>query len=109
MPTSYGEGALACIAISIAVALIIYGIGLIPLNLWHILAWLFGPLGVYTVIYALIKSREPTYHLVWGAITISIAIASITYNVLNPIVVLGSLILVIVIIGLLGYWRGRKS
>ena len=100
---------MACIAVSIAVALIIYGIGLIPLNLWHILAWLFGPLGVYTVIYALIKSREPTYHLVWGAVTISIAIASITYNVLNPIVVLGSLILVIVIIGLLGYWRGRRS
>ena len=104
---------MACIAVSIAVAFIIYGIGLIPLNLWHILAWLFGPFGVYTVIYALIKSREPTYHLVWGAITISIAIASITYNILNnilnPIVVLGSLILVIVIIGLLGYWRGRKS
>ena len=100
---------MACIAVSIAVALIIYGIGLIPLNLWHILAWLFGPFGVYTVIYALIKSREPTYHLVWGAVTISIAIASITYNVLTPIVVLGSLILVIVIIGLLGYWRGRKS
>ena len=100
---------MACIAVSIAVALIIYGIGLIPLNLWHILAWLFGPFGVYTVIYALTKSREPTYHLVWGAITISIAIISITYNVLNPIVVLGSLILVIVIIGLLGYWRGRKS
>ena len=98
---------MACIAVSIAVALIIYGTGLISLNLWHILAWLFGPLGVYTVIYALIKSREPTYHLVWGAVTISIA--SITYNVLNPIVVLGSLILVIVVIGLLGYWRGRKS
>ena len=98
---------MACIAVSIAAALIIYGIGLIPFNLWHILAWLFGPLGVYTVIYALIKSREPTYHLVWGAVTISIA--SITYNVLNPIVVLGSLILVIVVIGLLRYWRGRKS
>ena len=100
---------MACIAVSMAVALIIYGIRLISLNPWHILAWLFGPLGVYTIIYALIKSRDLTYHLVWGAVTISIAIASITYNVLNPIVILGSLILVIVIIGLLGYWRGRKG
>ena len=100
---------MACIAVSIAIAFIIYGLGLIPLNLWHIPAWLFGPLGVYTVIYALIKSRDPTYHLVWGVITLSIAVASATYNVLNPIVILGSLILVIVIIGLLGYWRGKKS
>jgi len=108
MPRNYGGGALACIAASIAVASIIYGLGLIPLNLWHTLAWVFGPLGAYTVVYALVRSREPIYHLIWGVIALSIAIASTTYNILNPLVVLGSLILVVVVISLIRYWGERS-
>ncbi|MCD6126302.1 MAG: hypothetical protein J7J19_04800 [Thaumarchaeota archaeon] len=106
---SYGEGMLACIAISIAIALIAYGLGLTPFDPWNIPAWLFGLPGVYTIVYALTKSRESAYHLIWGAIMLAITIVSMTYNVLNPMVILGSLILVIVIIGLLGYRRERKS
>ena len=99
---------LICIAVSIAIALIVYGLGLVAFDPWNIPAWLCGLPGIYTVIYALTRSQESAYYLVWGAIMLAITVASMTYSVLSPMVTLGSLILVIVIIALLGYWRERK-
>ena len=41
---SYGVGAIAVLAISLAVALISYGLALLPYDFFNLLGWLFGPL-----------------------------------------------------------------
>ncbi|MGB9714526.1 MAG: hypothetical protein ACPLZC_06065 [Candidatus Bathyarchaeales archaeon] len=103
----YNVGALVILVISAGLAAVVYGANIIPLNIFNIPAWLFGPLGVYTIIFSVTASKETTYHLVWGIIMFTIAIASAFYNVLNVFVVLGILLIVIAVIGIVAYWRSK--
>lgn len=100
MARGYGVGALASIALSVAFALIIYGLGFITFDPWSILWWLFGPLGAYTLGYALMARRDSSYYLIWGVILLAVATASVTYRILNPVVVFGILLLIIALIAL---------
>lgn len=107
-PFDYGVGALAVVVISVGIAAMVYGLGLIPLDMVNILAWIFGPLGIYTIIYSVVGGRDSTYYLVWGAVMIAIGIVTGFYNQVTPVPVFGMLIIVLAVIGVIGYWRSRK-
>ena len=104
----YDAGALAVLVISMGVAAIVYGMGLIGLNVYSLPAWIFGPLGIYTVAYSLIAGRNSTYYMVWGAIMVAVAVVSGFYDKVSVYLVMGLLLIVLVIIGMIAYWRSKK-
>jgi len=115
----YGVGALVILAISIGLAIIIYAGGIQPFNFSDIPSWLlgplgfctfiFGPLGVYTVVYSIVAGKESTYYLVWGTIILAVAVISGFYNTaISPFIVIGVLVIILAVIGLIAYMRGRK-
>lgn len=115
----YNVGALIILAISIGIAIIIYAGGIQPFNFSDIPSWLlgplgictfiFGPLGIYTVIYSIVAKKESTYYLVWGTIILAVAVISGFYNTaISPFIVIGVLIIILAVIGLIAYMRGKK-
>jgi len=104
----YGVGALAVLAISVAVAAIVYGVAVLPLVFYNLPAWIFGPLGIYTLIYALVAAGESTYYLVWGAVMVAVAIVSALYNTVSPFLVIGILVIILAVIGVAAYMRSKK-
>ena len=104
---SYGVGAIAILAISLALALIMYGLALLPYDFFNLLAWIFGPWGVYTVAYSLMAGRESTYYLVWGTIMVAVAIFGSFYRVLPWFLVFGILVIVLAVIGIIAYMKGK--
>ena len=106
-PLDYGVGALVVLVMSVGAAAIVYSL-VLPLNLLNIPAWIFGPLGIYTLAYSVISGKDSTYYLVWGTATVAIAIIFGFYNVISPFVILGILAIVIAIIGIVAYQRSRK-
>jgi hypothetical protein len=103
----YGVGALIVLVVSIGVAAIVYSL-LLPFNLFSFPAWIFGPLGIYTLAYAFIARKDSTYYLVWGSVMFAIALVCALYTVVNPFVILGILAIVIAIIGIFAYQRSKK-
>jgi hypothetical protein len=103
----YGVGALIFLVISLGVAAIVYSL-LIPFNLFNIPAWIFGPLGIYTIVYSFMAGKNSTYYLVWGTVMVAIAVVSASYNIVSPLVILGVLAIVIAIIGIIAYQRSKK-
>ena len=107
-PLGYGVGSLAILIVSIGVAVVVYSLGLLVFNLYEIPAWVFGPWGLYTVVYAFVTGRDFTYYLTWGTIILAFGLVSALYYVVNPFVILGILLIVLAIIGVGTYWRGRR-
>jgi hypothetical protein len=103
----YGVGALVVLVVSIGVAAIVYSL-IIPFNLFSIPAWIFGPLGIYTLAYSFVAGKDSTYYLVWGSVMFAVAVISAFYNVISPFVILGILAIVIAIIGIVAYQRSKK-
>jgi hypothetical protein len=103
----YNVGALIVLVASSGAAAIVYSL-ILTFNLFNLPAWLFGPLGVYTLAYALIARKDSTYYVVWGGVMVAIALVSACYNVLNPLVILGVLAIVIAITGIVAYQRSKK-
>jgi hypothetical protein len=106
-PLDYGVGALVVLVVSIGVAAIVYSL-LLPFNLFSLPAWIFGPLGIYTLIYSAVAGKDSTYYLVWGSVMFAVAVISAFYNVVSPFVILGILAIVIAIIGIIAYQRSKK-
>jgi hypothetical protein len=106
-PLDYGAGALVVLVASLGVAAIVYGLPLLPFNLFDIPAWIFGPLGIYTLTYAIIARKDSTYYLVWGSVMFAVAIIFAFYTI-SPFVILGVLAIVIAIIGIVAYQRSKK-
>lgn len=104
----YGVGALAVLIASLGCAAVVYGLPLLAFNLLNLPAWIFGPVGVYTLTYAVIANKDSTYYLVWGSIMFAIALISAFYTAVNPIVIIGVLAVVIAIMGILAYQRSKK-
>jgi hypothetical protein len=105
---SYGIGATAVVAISIGLAAIIYGLGLLAFDLYVLPAWILGPLGVYTAIYSLAAGRESTYYLVWGIVILAVAFISAFYRWTYVLPILGVLVIILAVIGMIAYMRGKK-
>ena len=106
-PLDYGVGALVVLVVSVGVAAIVYSL-VIPFNLFSFPAWIFGPLGIYTLAYSFIAGKDSTYYLVWGSVMFAVAIISAFYNVISPFVILGILAIVVAIIGIVAYQRSKK-
>ncbi|MEM3696012.1 MAG: hypothetical protein QXQ94_00715 [Candidatus Bathyarchaeia archaeon] len=104
----YNVGALVILVISVGLAVVVYSVNIIPLDIFNIPAWLLGPLGVYTIVFSFMAGKESTYYLVWGVIMFAIAAASAFYNVVNTFVILGIFLIVVAVIGIVAYWRSKK-
>lgn len=114
----YGVGAFIILAISIGLAIIIYAGGIQPFNFSDIPSWLlgplgictfiFGPLGAYTVIYSAVARQESTYYLVWGTIILAVSVGSALYGTVPIAIIAGVLIILLAVIGLIAYMRGKK-
>jgi hypothetical protein len=104
---AYGVGALIVLVVSVGVAAIVYSL-LLTFNLFNLPAWIFGPLGIYTLAYSLIARKDSTYYLVWGSVMFAIALVSALYTAVSPFVILGILAIVIAIIGIFAYQRSKK-
>jgi len=107
-PLDYGAGALVVLVVSIGVAAIVYSLPILPFNIFNLPVWIFGPLGIYTLAYAIIARKDSTYYSVWGSIMFAVALVSAFYNVVNPFVILGIMAIVIAIIGIVAYQRSKK-
>ena len=117
-PFDYNVGALIILAISIGLAIIVYAGGIRPFNFVNIPSWLLGPLGictfifaplgVYTVIYSIIAGKESTYYLVWGTIILAVGVGSVLYGIVHIAIIAGALIILLAVIGLIAYMRGKK-
>ena len=106
-PFDYGVGGLIVLVASIGVAAIVYS-SILPLNLLNIPAWIFGPLGIYTLVCSSIAGKNSTYFMVWGTVMVAIALIFGFYNMVNPVIILGVLAILIAIIGIITYRRSRK-
>ena len=106
-PFEYGVGALIVLVISVGVAAIVYSV-ILPLNLLNIPAWIFGPLGLYTIAYSSIAGKDSIYFMVWGTVMVALALIFGFYDLVNPVVILGVLAILIAIIGIIAYQRSRK-
>lgn len=104
----YDVGALVVLVISIGLAAVVYSVGILSFDVFHLPAWILGPLSVYTIIFSFIAGKESTYYLVWGVIMFAIATASAFYGTLPIFVVLGILLIVIAVIAIVAYWRGKR-
>jgi hypothetical protein len=105
---SYNIGAFICFLISVGCAAIVYGGGLSPLVPLHLPAWIFGPLGVYTIVFAF-SSIDRYFFLSWGSVLLSVAVASALFNIVNPFVVLGILLITLAVIGSIAYFKQMKK
>jgi hypothetical protein len=104
----YGAGTAAVFVISIGVAAIAYSMNWVGLNLYNIPAWLFGPLGIFTVLYSLVAGKDWAHYLAWGTIMTSAAVISGLYDKVQPLLVIGIVLIVLAIIGIIAYWRRKK-
>ncbi len=100
---SYNVGAVIILMLSLGVAAIVFGGGFLIFNPFIMIAGLSGPFGAYTLIYAAMNKEANRYF--WGLIYLAIAAASLFYDVVSPIVVLGVLLIVLAIIGSLAYLK----
>ncbi len=103
----YGSGVLIIVAIFIGLAAVVYGLSILPFDFLNFPAWILCPLGVYTLIYALIARKNHFYYLVWGSIAFAIGVISAFYKVVNAVVILGVLLIMIAVIGIIS--RGRRK
>lgn len=107
-PLGYGVGSLAILVASLGAAAIVYSLSLIPFYTYSILVWILGPWGLYTIVYAFVTGRDFTYYVTWGTIIFLVGLASALYAVISPLVMLGILLIILAIIGVGTYWRGRR-
>ena len=105
---NYSIGALLVLIISIGCAAIVYGGGFIVFQLPNLAAWIFGPLGLYTLVFAVIGG-EFYYHLGLGVLLLGITSASIFFNLVNIFVIIGILLIVLALIATLSYLRIRSK
>jgi len=106
-PFDYGVGALIVLVVSVGVAAIVYSL-ILPLNLLNLPAWIFGPLGVYTLAYSSIAGKNSIYFAVWGTVMVAVAFIFGFYELVNPVIILGVLAILIAVMGIVAYQRSRK-
>lgn len=101
----YGEGALVILALSLGTAAIIYGGGFLAFKPISLVAWVLGPLGTYTIIYALRSLEHSLYYASWGLIMVAIGLTSVLYEMVNPFVIFGLLLIILATMGLTAYGK----
>jgi hypothetical protein len=104
---NYAIGAIITITLSLGSAAVTYGSKFIIFDVFNLPAWILGPLGIYTLIYAL-TAGEFYYNFSWSLALLTIAIYSAFYRLLNFIVVLGIFLIAIAVISSLAILRSKK-
>lgn len=84
----YGAGALAALVASLGFAAIVYSVNIIPFEYLHLPAWIFCPLGIYTLFYTIFSHKDPIYYLVWGLCMTCVGVVSASYTVIPPLLAL---------------------
>jgi hypothetical protein len=102
----YNVGAVIVLTLSVGIAAVVFGGGFLLFSPFTLIAWLSGPFGVYTLIYAVVSKEANRYF--WSLIYLAIAAASLFHSVVSPIVVLGMLLIAFAIIGSLAYLKVIK-
>lgn len=105
---SYGVGGLAVLTLSIGLALIIHGAGVIKFDISYIPSWIFGPFGAYTLIYGIVHRKDPLYYLIWGTLMLAIALTSILHAIINPLIIIGATLIMIVLLVSIARRRVRR-
>ncbi|MEM2465914.1 MAG: hypothetical protein QXZ47_01255 [Candidatus Bathyarchaeia archaeon] len=103
----YGAGALAVLVASLGFAAVIYSVNIIPFDYLNLPAWIFGPIGIYTLFYSFFSRKDPIYYLVWGIIMTCVGVVSATYAVVPPPLILGILLIMMAVIGIAAYKKGK--
>jgi len=103
----YGPGALVVLVAFIGFAAVVYGLNVFPFDLFNFPAWVFVPLGVYTLFYAFLVHKNSIYYLVWGTIMLAAGVVSASYKIVNPLVILGMLLIAIAVVGIVAYRRSK--
>lgn len=106
-PFAYGAGALIVLVFSVGVAAVVYSL-VLPVDFLNIPAWIFGPLGIYTLSYSLVAGKNSTYFSVWGTAMIAVALIFGFYKLVSAFTILGFLAILIAFIGIIAYQRSRK-
>lgn len=94
----YGVGALAILALSLGLVLIVYGGGYMQFDVFSILAWILGPLSIYTLLYGMLSKKDVLFYSIWGMIMLGITFASAFYRLVNPLIILGVIIIIVVLL-----------
>lgn len=105
--SDYGVGVFTVSAISLGLAAIVYGGGLLAFNPLNLIAWIISPLGAYTVAYALRVRKDYLYYMSWGLIMLISGLSFALYELINVIALIGLLLIILAALGLLAYWRGK--
>ena len=106
--TNYNVGALVTLIISLGSAAVAYGSGFLIFDLINLPAWLFGPIGGYTLIFAF-RNKNSFYYLGWSVVLLVIASASALYRIVNVVVMAGILLISIAVVSILAYRSSRGS
>ena len=105
---NYSFGAAVTLALSLGCAAIVYGAGLLAFDLFNIPAWIFGPLGVYTLISAIL-GQATFFYLGWGTILVAIGAVSALYKHVSAVIIVGILLIALGILSLVGYFRVKSN
>jgi hypothetical protein len=103
---NYNVGAVITLTLSLGITAIAFGGGFLLFNLFTLIAWLSGPFGAYTLIYAIVSKEANRFF--WSLIYMAIAAASLLHDAVNPFVVFGVLLIAFAIIGSLAYLKVIK-
>lgn len=104
----YGSSVLIVLVASIGLAAVAYGANIVPFNVFNLPAWIFCPLGVYTLVYSLITHKDSAYYSLWGSVMFAVGVISASYNIISPLVVIGILLIVIAVMGVIAYSKRSK-
>lgn len=107
-PLDYGSSTLIILVISIGFAAVIYGANILPFDFFNLPAWIFCPLGAYTLIYPLITRKDSIYYVMWGLVMFAVGVISASYNIISPFVVIGILLILIAVIGIIAHKRSKR-
>lgn len=103
----YGVGMLIVFAMSLGVAAIMYGLGFLAFDPLNLVTCIISPLGAYTLVYALRVRKDYLYYLSWGLMMFITGLSIALYRLVNIIALFGLLLILLAVVGLLEYWRGR--
>ncbi len=104
---NYGAGALVVLFISLGGAMVVYPLNLFAFSWVHLLILIFAPLGIFTCLFAVFAGRDLVYFLVYGLIMVLIGFLPVTSPFVDPMILIGVVVIVLAVIGIIAYWRKK--
>lgn len=105
---NYDIGLIITLCISVGSAIIAYAGGFVVYDVYNLPAWIFGPLGAYTLVYARVR-QEAFYYSAWGITLLAIAMMSAFYRLVNVVIMIGIFLIIVGVMAAIAYTRGPKK